>query len=214
MVEIHARSASRASARSPISRSRLRTRCASCAAAFSVNVIARIASTGTPSATAACTNRSTSTEVLPVPAPARTSSEPSRRSTASRCSSVSSTGFMRSTRLGRVRTTHSSRLGPANRRVRAAAAPGAAVGAGPELAAPHCPRRLSHELEGAGHPLFELLALLDVLLVEVAAELVAHLRRKETARPALLSPEGHVDAARGLEAEQLLGHVQVKRCLE
>ncbi|MEA2423606.1 MAG: hypothetical protein QOH13_16, partial [Thermoleophilaceae bacterium] len=40
------------------------------AAAFSVNVIARIRSTGTPSSSTARTNRSTSTRVLPLPAPA------------------------------------------------------------------------------------------------------------------------------------------------
>ena len=54
------------------------------AAAFSVNVMARMLSTATPSSATACTKRSTSTVVLPVPAPARTISEQSRRATARR----------------------------------------------------------------------------------------------------------------------------------
>ena len=90
MVEIHAASASRARSGSPSSSSRARTRLVSCAAAFSVNVMARIDSTGHSSAITAWAKRSTSTDVLPLPAPALTSREPSRRSTARACSDVSS----------------------------------------------------------------------------------------------------------------------------
>ena len=88
MVEIQAPSAARASARRPSSTKRRRTRVRISAAALSVNVIARIDSTGRPSSVTARTKRSTSTVVLPVPAPARTISEPSRRATARSCCSV------------------------------------------------------------------------------------------------------------------------------
>ena len=74
IVEIEAPSAERASSRRPSSRKRARTRSLISAAALSVKVIASIPSTGTPSSTTALTKRSTSTVVLPVPAPARTSS--------------------------------------------------------------------------------------------------------------------------------------------
>jgi len=59
------------------------------AAAFSVNVMARIwltSATG-PSGRSRCTKRRASTAVFPEPAPARTAAEPAT-STAARCSSV------------------------------------------------------------------------------------------------------------------------------
>ena len=99
IVEIHAPSAARASARRPSSRKRRRTRVFISAAAFSVKVMARMPSTGAASSATACTKRSTSTVVLPVPAPARTISEQSRRATARACSGVSETPL--TTRSGR-----------------------------------------------------------------------------------------------------------------
>ena len=96
----------------------------SCAAAFSVKVIARIASTATPSSSTARTKRSTSTDVLPVPAPALSSIEPSRRSIARCCSAVN--------------RRHRLTPPPADRRVRAPAAVGAGVGAGARSARRAC----------------------------------------------------------------------------
>ena len=120
IVETQALSAARASSRRPSSRKRRRTRLFISAAAFSVKVIASTRSTSTPSSVTARTKRSTRTVVLPVPAPARTSSEPSRRSTALRCSGVSSVT-----------------AAPAHRRVLAAAVPVAAVRARAQIAGAH-----------------------------------------------------------------------------
>ena len=88
MVETQAASVPRASSRRPSSRKRSRTRARSSPAAFSVNVIARIWSGRRSSSVTLRTKRSTSTEVLPEPAPALTSSGPLRRVTATACSVV------------------------------------------------------------------------------------------------------------------------------
>ena len=74
--------------RRPSSTKRWRTRARSSPAARSVNVMARIRAGRTPSSSTERTKRSTSTEVLPLPALASSSSEPSRRRTASDCSAV------------------------------------------------------------------------------------------------------------------------------
>jgi len=86
IVDTCARSVARAASPSPRSPKRARIRARSCAAALSVNVMARMASTGTPSWSTAATNRSTMTEVLPLPALADTNTDPLRRSTTACCS--------------------------------------------------------------------------------------------------------------------------------
>src|SRR5258708_4304984 len=88
-VPTKAASVSRAASRSPSSSSRARTRARSSPAARSVNVIARIRPGATPSSRTAATKRSTSTEVLPLPAAADSDSCSPRRLTAPRCSAVS-----------------------------------------------------------------------------------------------------------------------------
>ena len=100
-VEIQAPSASRAASRarraeagstaasrSASSSSRSRTRCFISPAAFSVKVIARIRPGETPSSSTWRTNRSTRTEVLPLPAAALRRRSPSASRTARACSSV------------------------------------------------------------------------------------------------------------------------------
>ena len=82
MVEMNAASVARAASWAPSARKRARMRSRISAAAFSVNVIVRIASTATPSSSTERTKRSTRTDVLPLPAAASSNRSPSRRSIA------------------------------------------------------------------------------------------------------------------------------------
>src|SRR5204863_1939388 len=167
---------------------RARIRAFISAAAFSVNVIARMRSTGTPSSHTARTNRSTSTRVLPLPAPASRNRGPSRRSTARRCSGVRSTA---------------SALLAADRWIGAATVPRAGLGAGPHLAAAHARGQVAHAPARGGELLLEFLGVLQVLLHEPLAQLLGVLARDEAARLVLAVGERHVHAADGLEVQQL-----------
>src|SRR5207237_759428 len=78
IVETKAPSVARAASRSPSSRKRARRRSRSSPAALSVKVMARIRAGSMPSSRTARTKRSTSTDVLPLPALAESSSERGR----------------------------------------------------------------------------------------------------------------------------------------
>ena len=101
IVETHAASVACARSRRPSSTKRDRTRSRNSPAAFSVNVIARIAAGSISSSMHERTNRSVNTRVLPDPAFAVTIRRSERRAIAADCSAVNSS--LTTAHIGRSR---------------------------------------------------------------------------------------------------------------
>ena len=199
-VVIQAASASRAASRWPSSSRRARTRARSSPAAFSVKVMASTWSARRPSCTTEATKRSTSTDVLPEPALADEHEVAlAARRSASRCSGVNGARHAEAASQRQI-------VGCAQP-PRYAHAVGSGTSAPDADAAHRLERRVEHLLQERLEP-----ARARRRSFVTLAGRGRRRRASSAARaPVVVAAERLVEAADGLEAEQLRQREQVER---